>query len=232
MGNGSSPDNSVTVPPALRKNSFAPGDLRGMRRLLGWKTGLDSSFPRSAWEGGKLPKEKAHSPFVLPSGWGLLRNGRTSLPRLATRSSDTTPCGAGTCWVSEGSLPRCHALQGWQRGPDRPGQTAPEQRACPGRFRLRRARKDGTHYLLPPLRVGTRNLPKEKRTPSPPGGDASGRATVSKRCYRRRREGQRVPTLPGPPIANGLIGQRAGGFILPGLSPGQARRLAVALRHR
>jgi hypothetical protein len=95
--------------------------------------------------------------------------GRTSWPRLATRSSDRTPCCAGTYWASEGSLPRCHALQGWQRGPDRPGQTAPEQRACPGRFPVRRARKDGTRSLLPTLRRGTRNLPKGK-TNTLPGG--------------------------------------------------------------
>jgi hypothetical protein len=140
----------------------ACGLSRGVRRLPGWRAGLDSSFPRGAWQRGKLPKEKAHIPFVPPSGWGLWRNGRTSLPRLATRSRDTTPCCAGTCWASEGSLPRCHALQGWQRGPDRPGQTATEQRACPGRFPVRCASKDGTRSLVPTWSGGTRNLPKEK----------------------------------------------------------------------
>jgi hypothetical protein len=116
----------------------------------------------------KAPQGKGAHPFVPPS-LGLWRKGRTSLPRLATRSNDTTPCCAGTCWAWEGSLPRCHALQGWQRGPDRPGQTAPEQRACPGRFPVRRARKEGTRFLLPTRSVRTRNLPKEKTNTRWPG---------------------------------------------------------------
>jgi hypothetical protein len=133
------------------------------------------------------------------------RGNKESSPRKR-RIPRSSRRAAGGCGATGGprchGWPRCHALQGWQRGPDRPGQTAPEQRACPGRFPVRRASKDGTRSLVPMLRVGTRNLPKEKtytqkksarqlRTTAATTGQSGCCAwPTAPCCHRARRPGQ------------------------------------------
>jgi hypothetical protein len=90
---------------------------------------------------------------------------------------------------------RCHALQGWQRGLDRPGQTATAQRACPGRFPVRRASKDGTRSLLPPLRGGTRNLPQGKDAHPASAGSARPRLAAKRQLNLPQKDG--IPTPAG-----------------------------------
>jgi hypothetical protein len=48
----------------------------GVRRLPGWRVGLDSSLPRGAWQRGTLPKEKAHPRSSRQAAGGCGATGR------------------------------------------------------------------------------------------------------------------------------------------------------------
>jgi hypothetical protein len=131
-----------------------------VRRLPGWRAGLDSSYPRGAGERGELPKEKAHPRSSRRAAGGY---GATGGPRCHgwQRGPGTQP------FVVQGLIgprkARCHVATHFKAGnevqtdQDRQRQSnalaqADSQSA---------ARKNGTHYLLPTRSGGTRNLPKE-----------------------------------------------------------------------
>jgi hypothetical protein len=92
--------------------------LSGVRRLPGWRAGLDSLLPRGAWERGKLPKEKTHPRSSLCAAGGC---GATGGPRCQPwqRGPGTHPL------VVQGFIgprkARCHVATHFKAGNE--GQT-------------------------------------------------------------------------------------------------------------